>query len=176
MLARMVVWQEIVLNAGQSLRRFRGLIPFNGRPWANILGIDLFLPFQFGVVKPAGVAESPCAIRTTTPLGRVNSVAAVASPRRSRALIPMLAGCRVATSPVRSRTYASSLLYAAHLIRRFHAVAVHGHFFIFVGAFAATCFSSPVVHDHAGLHHTLQIFQHALHPFGHVQHVSNFTF
>lgn len=79
--------------------RFRYLsTPLNGWPGPNILGIDLFLPLQLSIVKPAGVAESPCAIRTTTPLGRVNSVAAVASPRRSRALIPMLAGCRVATS------------------------------------------------------------------------------
>lgn len=63
-----------------------GLIPLHGRPGPDVLGVDLFLPLQLGVMKSAGVAEGPRSVGSATPLGRVDSVAAVASAGRSSAL------------------------------------------------------------------------------------------
>lgn len=49
--------------------------------------LHLPLPLQLRVVKPAGVAERPGAVGTTSPLGGVDTVAAVASAWRCGALI-----------------------------------------------------------------------------------------
>lgn len=49
-------------------------------------GLKLALSLQFGVMQPTSVAERPGSIGSTSPFRSVNSIAAVASTRRSGAL------------------------------------------------------------------------------------------
>jgi hypothetical protein len=56
------------------------------RSGPNVFHLAGLLPFQFGIVKSARVAESPGSIGTTSPFRRVDPVTAVAASRRRYSL------------------------------------------------------------------------------------------
>lgn len=85
-------------------------------------GLELALALQLGVVEAACVAQGAGAVGSTSPFGRVDSIAAVAAARGGSTLWLLACGTWTGRD---DETYTAALLDLVNGVVRLHAVIVH---------------------------------------------------